>query len=231
MGHYVPKTSVFKHPETGEAWSAQEFRHDVKPSMDADYERKPLDPHLENNGELHKLAIMNTILGNNDRHDQNYMLDQKNRPVLIDNGLAMDYNHNFGDIGGSYPKYARNVLHKPLPEAADKWLWSIDTEKLANTMHKAGVPHDHVMAAVKRLVAARQISNLLKHGHKVYGPQSMKYVDSSLATLLHYMQLHNLKHTPQEIHQATAQFMKDIMNKAKTHAEQNLNLGETAQAK
>lgn len=210
LGDYVPATTVFKHPKHGNTWSAQEF---VKGEpfkdefMGGDHDQfRHMEP------EIHKLAIMNTILGNGDRHEGNFLVGQdhnrKARPILIDNGLAFDY-HNV--MAQSDPGYAREQMERPVPKEVEDWLWSLDAEKLAKKMHEAGLPHDAVMTAVQRLAATRRWSNLLKHGHSVYGAETMKHANRSLRTLMNSIKIHRLDYDSPELRGNAMKFVEDMM--------------------
>lgn len=129
LGDYVPTTAVGKMVN-GEAWSV------MMPVKDAEHYSGSQRQHdiikaLGDRGELHKLAIMNFITGNNDRHHHNYLFD-KHGIKLIDHG------HTFADPfarGLRVPRYLQHyerlnpharTMH---PEAA-KWLDSLDSQKL-----------------------------------------------------------------------------------------------------
>jgi hypothetical protein len=163
MGQYVPRTAVFRHPATGKPWSAMEFIPGAETIKDPHTDKSVKE--LEDNGDVYKLAIMNMILGNNDRHKNNFIKDPSDKFHLIDHGLTFDYNHITTDV---VPAYAQHLLNKPVPESVHQWLWSLDLEKMADTMSEMGAPHDIIMTAAGRLADARKWSNLVKHGSRAY---------------------------------------------------------------
>ena len=168
LGEYVPRTTVFRHPLSSRPWSAMEFIPGAQPvtpeTRDEDLK------HLKDNGDLYKLAIMNVILGNNDRHMNNILKDPAGKIHLIDHGLTFDYGNQVRSA--AIPKYVHDkennysVLDEDIPESVHQWLWSVDTSKMANAMHKMHIPHDIIMNAVQRLADARGWSNTVQHGRR-----------------------------------------------------------------
>jgi hypothetical protein len=163
LGEYVPRTTVFSHPLTQTPWSAQEFLAGASPitkdTREADLKE------IKSNGDIYKMALMNLIMGNNDRHLGNMLKDSAGKVKLIDHVLTFDYNDM---TTGLIPKYIEDedagysLLDETVPESVHKWLWDLDTTKLAQTLNAVGAPHDIVMNAVRRLVDARGWSNFLK---------------------------------------------------------------------
>lgn len=166
LGQYVPRTTTFRHPLSNRPWSAMEFIPGAKPVSKEDAPEKLKE--LKENGDIYKMAIMNMVLGNNDRHMNNILLDPAGKAHLIDHGLTFDFSHIATDV---LPQYAEHVLDEPIPESVHQWLWSLDATKLANELHKMGAPVPVVMNAVGRLADARGWSNLVKHGSRVYSTE------------------------------------------------------------
>lgn len=168
LGEYVPRTTVFRHPLSSRPWSAMEF---VKGAVPVTPETREADlKHLKDNGDLYKLAIMNVILGNNDRHMNNILKDPSGKIHLIDHGLTFDYGNQVRTA--AVPKYVHDkehdysVLDEDIPESVHQWLWSLDIPKMANAMHEMHIPHDIIMNASQRLADARGWSNTVQHGRK-----------------------------------------------------------------
>lgn len=171
LGQYVPKTTTFVHPLSKRAWSAMEFVRGAT-NVTADSREKDLK-QITDNGDIYKLAIMNMIMGNSDRHLNNIIRDPSGNIHLIDHGLTFDYN----DIStGLIPQYIDDkhgkysLLDETVPEHVHRWLWNLDMTAMANEMHRLGAPHDIIMNTAQRLSDARGWSNLLKYGrgdHKV----------------------------------------------------------------
>lgn len=200
MGHHVPTTSGFSR--NGEDYSAQEMKNNA---THADFKKDPAaslddfsegenpfeapqkegefaDPShaetlkkLHGSGELHKLALMDNIMGHHDRHGGNYMMEKGNKLHLIDNGTAFDYG-NFDTT--HYPKYLEhsedpNIKGMGLdnsklhPEAA-KWLNSIDPEKAKQVMAQHG-QDEHSPAAQGFLRRLQGMKNAVNNGPEHYG--------------------------------------------------------------
>jgi hypothetical protein len=171
LGDYVPLTTAFKHPVTGEDYSAQApvpgAEHGV--IHQSRYPREFVDPfhnqvlhELGDSGELDKLQMMDMILGNDDRHRNNYMFSRKtNRPLqLIDHG----YSFTTHDSRPEYPHYMSTYLGQRYPDmdddsesevhpAALNWLMSHDPAQLRHHMEQIGMPARNVDEAVRRLVS------------------------------------------------------------------------------
>jgi len=143
LGQCVAKTGMFRHPKTGIPWSAQEY-------IEGRGIQGPEGlSHHEANGDLFKLAIMDTILGNNDRHWGNMKVDQANNLKLIDNGGCFDFSNRIESQG--YPKYAAHLVGKPLPVNVQVWIRNLNTDILMQFMQKAKVPESLAMVAANRM--------------------------------------------------------------------------------
>lgn len=168
LGDYVPTTAVGKMVN-GEAWSV------MMPVKDAEHYSGSQRQHdiikaLGDRGELHKLAIMNFITGNNDRHHHNYLFD-KHGIKLIDHG------HTFADPfarGLRVPRYLQHyerlnpharTMH---PEAA-KWLDSLDSQKLTEQALRYFGPEmagkmGMALTVYKRMYGAARSNGQLPYG-------------------------------------------------------------------
>lgn len=146
MGHYFPETSLFVHPDTGEPFSAQKRVVGGEHFDALDPTHKQIAEQMHNSGELDKLAMMDDIMGNGDRHKFNYMMVPKefvNNTGLppaqfIDNGLALDYkNMPEHSVWGMHRAATGNLeIH---PEAV-RWLMGLDPKQLSSQMLSHGVP-------------------------------------------------------------------------------------------
>lgn len=180
LGKFVPKTAGFTR--RGEDYSAQEqvdahpldaWSYDNKKTpayvpapIESEYQ-KSLKQHHDS-GDLHKLAIMDFIMGNHDRHRGNYMLGKKNNQLyLIDNGLAFDYEGHtkhsgyasgfLGDAEDDASGYAKSIHPKAL-----EWLNSLNEDKAKEMWTKHGFEETHpaVQGFLKRL---NNIKGAIKH--------------------------------------------------------------------
>ena len=146
LGKHVPTTSGFTKDGAPHSAQAQvEGGHHVpRPELKSASDKYELPKdytdtvnNLYKNGDLHKMAMMDTLMGHHDRHRANFMYNpkQKDRLHLIDNGTAFDYG-NF-DVKESpyYWDHAISSVIKDLghpdtmhPEAK-KWLMDLSPDK------------------------------------------------------------------------------------------------------
>ena len=209
LGQYVPRTTVFRHPLSNKPWSAMEF---IKGATPITPETREHDlKEVKDNGDLYKLAIMNVILGNNDRHMNNMLKDPSGKIHLIDHGLTFDYGNAVRTTG--VPQYVHHekegysLLDEKIPESVHQWLWSLgDRAEFANKLKDMGAPHDIIMKAAQRLEDARGWSNSVHHGSKMYPNthQGLKY-------LVDIMRARNFDLTPEE-HSEIIEKIKDQMH-------------------
>lgn len=129
LGKFVPATAVVKHGNTH--YSVMEKIPGAQHYERYSAKHNKVMKDLAKNGDVQKLAIMNLIMGNSDRHGGNFMISPKGFH-LIDHGLTFNYNNNGRDIfepaylDYAYGHYRNNVeLH---PNTV-KWLKGIDLNK------------------------------------------------------------------------------------------------------
>lgn len=143
LGNYVPTTAGFE--KNGEDYSAQEkvdgtntrFLHYSKHKH---YKQALKDMH--DSGDLHKMAIFDMLMGNNDRHKGNVMLNSKEPKLhMIDNGRSIDY-RNDEPNAPSYLRDAEEHLGSSAihPKAAE-WLNSLSKEDVTNMLDKYVEPN------------------------------------------------------------------------------------------
>lgn len=167
LGEYVPTTTTFKHPVTGEWHSAQqkvEGEHYSRTSM---YHKESLG-QMARTGLLDKLTLMDMVLGHFDRHTENGLISPDGRKLhLIDNGLsfpptAAGHPEAFVPNVSEYWKVANKYndgpdwYTKPLHPDAVNWVESLNPQKLAEHMDRLGVPKDERDEAVRRLTALKE---------------------------------------------------------------------------
>jgi hypothetical protein len=93
---------------------------------------------LHDSGDLHKLAILDSLMGNEDRHHGNYLLDPKRQHIhLIDAGRSLDYNRNEGFRIPHYLKYAQDhsISDKIHPKALE-WLNNLNEKDVSDMLEK-----------------------------------------------------------------------------------------------
>ena len=201
LGDYVPNAALFRHPHTNEPHAVIERVHggehpELKPKqrMGVTTGGIKMNAHakalkeLGDKGELDKLAMMNQIMGNHDRHQHNYLMtpgDEKAPLKLIDHGYNFAENHEIPSFARRpndqhamkpfTPHYihAYNRIkdggeggdsqHEPIHPAAQEWLHGIKPEKLEAHMADMGIPKKYIDEASYRL------TNLQQHlGHYPY---------------------------------------------------------------
>jgi len=164
MSHFVPRTAVYEDP-SGVVHSAHQYMPGTTTWADKKYEldgegRSRLgvqasSEFLNQNvgrGSLQKLAIMNLVLGNHDRHGGNVLFGPNKNMHLIDHGLSFDY----GNAGRNpMPTYARHLMDKPIEGATHQWLAKLDPKKLHTQLVASGVPPDLADKAAYRLAEVK----------------------------------------------------------------------------
>lgn len=161
LGDYVPPVAVFNHPRTGAQISAIEK---VKGNHFAkDKTHHTLLNEMHDSGDLHKLGIMDLLLGHSDRHDGNYLMtpEGKAKMALIDNSSAMpasnsdqwyapDYLRRYQQMNDMDPK---NI---PLHDNAQDWVMKLDPKKLAGSLQAMSYPAKTVKTLMDRLTFLKQ---------------------------------------------------------------------------
>jgi hypothetical protein len=208
MGKHVPATAGFSR--NGEDFSAQEMQDSA---THADLKKNPADQldgaaegenpfeqpkkmgefadpshaetlkSLHGSGDLHKMALMDNIMGYHDRHAGNYMMDKGNKLHLIDNGTSFDYG-NFDQT--HYPDYLEHAEDPNIkgmgldntqahPEAV-KWLNSLDPAKAKEMLAAHGHSEDSpaTQGFLRRLQGMKNSLN--------NGPEHYKSLDNALDT-------------------------------------------------
>ncbi len=143
LGDAVPKTVAFTHPETGVKHSAQqvvEGRHPLDSESRQDLHR------WHDSGLMPKMAVMDYVLGNSDRHDYNYMIRKDGTPALIDNGRAFRYD------GFDVPGYAEKNDDE-FDDRAKHYINSLNADEIGDAMRAQGLPPRVVAAATERVHA------------------------------------------------------------------------------
>lgn len=151
----MPKVAAVVHPQTGarhvviEGAEGQHFydwtRHHYKALKD-----------LAERGELDKLGLMNMVLGNRDRHGNNYLMTKDGKLKLIDHGLTFlpdtmgrgghpHYREIYWEGRGKEDGYTS--VH---PDAA-AWIQKVDPTSLEQEMRRQNVPSGIIQRTRNRL--------------------------------------------------------------------------------
>lgn len=207
MGKHVPTTAGFSR--NGEDYSAQEFKHNTshadlagEPEDSLDFESASTKKgefknsnhakilnKLHESGDLHKLGMMDNIMGHHDRHAGNYMMDNKGDGLhLVDNGTSFDYK-NFDTK--HHPAYLDQAGDKNIegmgrdnttvhPEAA-KWAQSLDPAKAKEILAAHG--HDENSSTTRGFLQRLQgMKNALNNGQKHYGNTEKLFSNNRLTS-------------------------------------------------
>lgn len=171
LGAHMPPVAVVRHPATGQehaiighvpgkhkhALTAREAGEDLA--------------RQNQNGDIHKLAMMNFLMNNTDRHGGNYLHGDNGKLTMIDHNM-------FGDPDQrrwySDPQYLSALeRHESLnregqggdgrefqmahPEAVN-WLNSLDPGKFRDQLMKNGVPQEQIDQSIERLANLKQLA-------------------------------------------------------------------------
>lgn len=161
LGHMVPTVAVVSHPKTGQehalishlagAFHAREI---------GDYHATAALARANMNGDVHKAAIMNSILQNRDRHGGNYMISSSSPEGKFDRLHLID--HNLWGDGSrvvNTPAYTHKLgeLSSPVHSEAASWVQKLDPTELSHQMARNGVPPYGIKQAVRRLEAMKTL--------------------------------------------------------------------------
>lgn len=157
VGDYIPTTALFSHPDTGEEHSVMEQIPDAAhtvPKSKMHHGNEILDA-AGANGDIHKLAMVDAIMGMSDRNRFNYMVSPQDSKVkLVDNARIFDYrgfwhpsylldHHKINDLSMEEDRMHPNAVN---------WLVSLDPMKLHQEMTKNGIHGSIIKNAVQRLI-------------------------------------------------------------------------------
>ena len=153
MDHFVPPTTVFRHPKTNRDWSAQKYISNATPFIN----KGQLAGHTDS--DLHKLALMESVLGHNDRNKSNVVFDEGGRMKLIDNALSFDYSHRYGT---PVPSYAAHLQGSEVPKEVHNWIDTLSGDELGTRLSNMGAPSKVVNAATSRLNSLKEWSDTVR---------------------------------------------------------------------
>ena len=160
LGEYMQKVAAVRHPKTGAEMAAIEGvpggKHHYEGSYTDQIKNQSTIDSMAKSGELHKLALMNAITGNTDRHLGNFMYDKDNKLKLIDHGFAFSH---YPTPTGFIPSYLQHHDSTPLHSEAVKWVNSLSEDKLREQLTSHKVPYSQREAALTRLYNVKRAVN------------------------------------------------------------------------
>jgi len=155
MGDNVPVTGQFSHDKLAREDNdtthlASEKRQGLKSAYDPSVDLGGAIENSAKTGEFFKLGLMDLILGHNDRHLGNIMLDHKGRIIHVDN------EHSFAYPEGRSPLAPSVVYDRPIPPEVSAWLQGIDSKLLIHRLNRAGLDPAKIKRAVLQLRLAQK---------------------------------------------------------------------------
>jgi hypothetical protein len=184
MGKFVPKTATIndeyeKHKEQGpwgNHYSVMEMIPNAEHYNYEDPKHNDVLAKAQRAGDIHKLAILNTLLGNTDRHTGNFMISPKGLH-MIDHGLTFGWHPgNKRDI--FEPRYVQDSdieqgSNRNLHPKAKEWIKALDPKVIQKVFkdNKVGVTFSKPM-----LSALQKTKELIESAEKHNVPISLKTV-------------------------------------------------------
>jgi hypothetical protein len=137
--------------------------------------------HYRTEGILHKIAVLDYVLGNPDRHAQNIMISRQGSMVMIDHGSAfagksfspgsddksfIPFYLRYGVTGFSQMDNEERIRHMPRVSKSvqigiQQWIMELDMEKLTEMLTRFGINPD---ACARRLSI---VKGLLSQGNEI----------------------------------------------------------------
>lgn len=162
MGEHVPVTNYFSHPDlkaspanyTEKHHQAMEIIPKAKTPLVDDVSWQKAKKKAQSDGSLHKLMIMDHILGNTDRHLGNLLIHPKGHLMSVDNDYAFSH-----DSATLPPDYIQGDEDAPLHPEAASWVQKIEPKKLAQSMRDQGHHIGTIESAVTGLKAYQKLAN------------------------------------------------------------------------
>ncbi len=161
LGEHVPTTALFKHPDTKHEHSVMQLIPNASHAIPGSSSHESADAvrGAGDSGQLDKLAVMDTVMGQGDRNRFNYMTTKDHPGVhLNDNAMIFNYNEE-----GKVPTYLTDYHNfksqkfdeaKMHPEAL-KWLANLDPFALGAELTAQGVHQSLANKAVVRLLSMK----------------------------------------------------------------------------
>ena len=184
LGHYLPTVATVRHPKTGQLHSVIEAvpgEHTEVESWSKNVPNKQEHINtlnkLGDTGELDKMALMDAIMGNDDRHHQNYMYTPEGSLKLIDHGSTLSGAANaFIESKPDFLEKYDLIKQKqgqgkhedqPVKPQVAQWLMSVNPQQLKRSLRKNGIPLAVATETTRRLSAMQM--------HLMQNPQAINY--------------------------------------------------------
>jgi len=158
LGQYVVPTGVIRNPRTDQLMTVIEHT----PGSHFDYmndegtaKHQAQLKALADSGDLHKIALMNMINDNGDRHQWNWLLPDEGGIKLIDHGRAFSEKSYATRYPDYLERHAEHTYRTPLHPAAVKWLQSLKPDELDAQMRRHSVPEKIIDETRRRLKAVQ----------------------------------------------------------------------------
>jgi hypothetical protein len=158
LGEHVPHVALLRHPRTGQ-------EHAVIERVDGEHvntyapgdHRDTLIQH-QNDGSIDKLAFMNMITGNGDRHEGNWLVGNDGKLKMIDHGYAFGSGLSLGNSPTYWREWDgnRNWKNEPPHPAAMEWINRLDPNKLKDMLTDHEVPEYMQGFMLERLNSLKQ---------------------------------------------------------------------------
>lgn len=181
LGNYLPTVATVRHPKTGQLHSVIEAvpgEHTEVQSWTGQAPNKQEHINTLNKlgdaGELTKMAIMDAVMTNNDRHHQNYLYTPEGSLKLIDHGGAFENGNldNHPDYLEKYDKIKRNMGQpghddQSIKPQVAQWLMNVNPANLKRSLRKNGVPLAVASETTRKLSAMQT--------HLMQNPQTSNF--------------------------------------------------------
>lgn len=179
MGKYIPTTATIDDPYDeqkeqgpfGNHYSVQEVIPNAE-HFNGSKKHNEMLADLHKSGEIHKLAILNSLLGNTDRHGGNFMMSPKGLHLIDHNwtfgwhkGNSRSHNMDMNSYLSSAQRAAGTEDTEHIHESAKQWIRDLDPETIKKVFKKNKVGISFSKPMLEALQRAKGIvESSDKHG-------------------------------------------------------------------
>ncbi len=168
LGDYVPPVAVFNHPKTGRRMSAIAKVDGGEHHRNKNLAHQDIINSMAASGDLHKIGMMDWVLGHDDRHSGNYLLTPHGKaPMqLIDNSNILPAQGYKANVIPEYLTKDNTIdhLNAPIGDNAQDWAMRLDPDVLGDSLTSMKYPPYTVRAAKQRLAF---LKNTIDHQRTV----------------------------------------------------------------